>query len=94
MDSIDVYDESVNLTREEMWSLGLQPWTRDSNVGVSDEDMKKELWLFPFSFYEHIPAGFPIVFIDFEKGEFMPNVTDDDTRFGYLAFGVMGRLKK
>lgn len=92
VDSIEVYDEDIGLTKDELWSLGLQPWAKEPDK--DGKDTEKELWLFPFSFYEHIPAGFPIVFINFRRGEFMPNVTDDDVRFSFLAFGILGRVKK
>lgn len=89
--SIAVYDEDIGLTKNELYSLGLQPWGKE--VGADGEETDKELWLFPHSFYDHIPAGFPIVFIDFRRGEFMPGVTDNDTRFDYLAFGILGKIK-
>lgn len=85
-ESIANYDEELGLTKTELFELGLQPWGKEPETG-------KELWLFPLSFYEHIPAGFPLVFIDWRRGEFMPHQTDKDTRFGYLAYGVLGRVK-
>jgi hypothetical protein len=90
-ESIDTYDQSIGLTKDQLYHLGLQPWGKEEVDGVETD---KELWLFPLSFYDHIPAGFPIVFIDWEKGFFMPKVTDNDTRFGYLAFGILGTLKQ
>lgn len=92
VDSISTYDEDIGLTKDELYSLGLQPWGNEPNA--AGEETEKQLWLFPYSFYDHIPAGFPVVFIDFKRGEFMPGVTDNDTRFNYLAFGILGRVKK
>ena len=48
-----------------------------------------ELWLLPAEWYDAIPNGFPVTDIfgcieQFERGK-----TDDDRRFGLLAFGVM-----
>lgn len=86
-ESIQNYDEDFGLTSEELYGLGLTPWGKEDG---SD----KELWLFPQAFYAHIPAGFPLVFISWKRGEFMPHQTDDDTRYGYLAYGVLGRVKK
>jgi len=91
VDSIDVYDESFDLTSHDMWALGMRSWETEKDE--KGRDNGKELWLFPRSFYEHIPAGFPLVFIDFRRGEFVPGVTDDDERFGFLAYGVLGRTK-
>lgn len=90
VESIDTYDQSIGLTRDQLFQLGLQCWGKEEIGGVETD---KELWLFPLSFYDYIPAGFPIVYIDWEKDIFVPNVTDNDTRFGYLAFGILGTLK-
>lgn len=85
-ESIATYDEDLGMTESELYDLGLSPWGEEPETG-------KKLWLFPLSYYPHIPAGFPIVYIDYRRDAFMPNVTDNDTRFGYLAFGVLGRMK-
>ncbi len=86
IESIEVYDESIGLTKDDLWSLGLRFWSME-------EGTEKELWLFPHSYYEHIPVGFPIVFMGFKKGEFMPGATDRDLRFGCLTFGILGTVK-
>ncbi len=86
VDSIDVYDESFNLTKEEMMNLGMRAWDVDPSTG-------RELWLFPFSYYDHIPAGFPIVDLDFEKHVFQPHTSPKDRRFGLLSFGMLGNTK-
>lgn len=54
-----------------------------------DENASHELWLFPAEWYDTIPNGCPITDINgcvelFERG-----VTDDDRRYGLLAYGVM-----
>ncbi len=90
--SIAVYDEDIGLTKDELYSLGLQPWGNEPDT--KGEETEKVLWLFPYSFYEHIPAGFPIVFIDFRRGEFLPGVSDNDGNFDYLPFGILGRVRK
>ena len=54
--------------------LGLQKW---------DEGH----WLYPSEWYEHIPAGLPIVTISDEIETFQPGITDNDMRFGVLAYG-------
>lgn len=48
------------------------------------------LWLFPHEWYQHIPAGYPIVNIFFSQEKFEPGETDDDKRFGCLPYGIMG----
>ena len=51
----------------------------------SDDD--PELWLFPAEWYAHIPGGLAIVDISGNTETFQLGVTDDDRRFGALAFG-------
>lgn len=64
--------------------IGLQAWSKKDN---------HVLMLFPVDWYECIPAGYPIVYIlDFDSGnyeseEFVPGKTDNDMRFGALAYG-------
>ena len=48
-----------------------------------------ELWLFPDEWYSAIPAGLPIININAASELFVPGVTDDDIRFGCLAYGVL-----
>ena len=56
--------------------LGLQCW-------------KKNLWLFPAEWYDHIPEGYEIVDICFETECFRRGQTDDDRRFGALSYGIL-----
>jgi len=90
MDSIDVYDESLNLTDNEMLDLGMRRWANELSEG---KETGKSLWLFPLSFYAYIPAGFPIVDLNFKREVFQPHITDKDDCFGLLAFGVLGKTK-
>jgi hypothetical protein len=57
------------------------------------EQATHELWLFPAEWYAAIPAGFPITDINGCIEQFIPGKTDDDRRFGMLAFGLMVRLE-
>jgi hypothetical protein len=52
-----------------------------------------ELWLFPGSWYRQIPTGFPIVSIFGELEEFEIGKTDNDIRYGCLAYGLMIPIK-
>lgn len=90
-ESIVEYDKDLGLNETELYELGLHPWGYEKED--TGRDTGRQLWLFPLSYYEHIPAGFPIVSIDWTHEAFMPGVTDNDTRFGYLAFGVLGRVR-
>ena len=47
------------------------------------------LLLFPHSFYDIIPDGFPIVTIGGGKEKFKKGKTDDDQRFGCLPYGIV-----
>lgn len=90
IDNIDEFDVSLSLTREEILELGLRAWAPEV---VDGEETGRALWLFPLSFFEHIPAGFPVVDINFKREVFNPDKADNDTRFGMLAFGVLGKAK-
>ena len=54
--------------------LGLQKW---------DDD----LWLYPAEWYDYIPEGYEIVDINGKTEQFCSGETDDDRRYGALAFG-------
>jgi len=55
-------------------------------------DATHELWLFPAEWYDAIPNGFPLTCIDGTIEQFVRGKTDDDRRFGMLAYGLMVRL--
>lgn len=57
--------------------------------GVWDETEKGKHWLFPKEWYGIIPNGYPIVGISGVRKEFKRGETDDDYRFGCLAFGFI-----
>lgn len=62
--------------------MGLRPWDElDASGGV--------LLLFPGEWYHAIPAGFEIVDINLCRKRFVPGETDDDMRFGCLAYGIL-----
>lgn len=62
--------------------MGCAPWdVPDENGNV--------LMLFPGEWYGSIPAGFNITDICGETEPFIPGETDDDIRFGCLAFGII-----
>ena len=63
---------------ENLKKIGCQIW---------DSENGKTHWLYPAEWYEHIPAGFEVVCISGRPEKFMPGETDDDRRFGALAYG-------
>lgn len=60
--------------------------------GVWNENEEGKHWLFPKEWYDIIPDGHPIVYITGEQSEFKRGETDDDYRFGCLAFGFIQKL--
>ena len=45
-------------------------------------------YLFPYSWYDYIPEGFPITTISGQKEAFKQAEIDSDVRFGCLAYGL------
>ena len=66
------------LSQGSLKSLGCQMW---------DEEDGEILWLYPKEWYELIPEGFMVTTINGEEKPFVKGETDDDIRFGALAFG-------
>ncbi len=58
--------------------LGLQCW---------DES----LWLFPAEWYDYIPEGYEVVDINLKIEKFIKGETDDDRRYGTLAYGILAK---
>jgi len=50
------------------------------------------LFLIPGEWYSVIPNGFEIVGLNFIPKIFIANVSDDDTRFGCLPYGVIREI--
>ena len=71
---------------EELEKLGCGPW--DLNAGGD------VLYLIPFRLYDLIPNGTKLVDISNKSFEFEHGKTDDDYRFGMLAFGVLRKRKE
>ena len=44
-------------------------------------------WLYPGEWYDHIPEGFEVTSITGKQKPFVSGKSDDDTRYGVLAFG-------
>lgn len=58
--------------------IGMGKWTEKDGIIH---------WLFPAEWYESIPEGYEIVVIDDTTERFKPGETDNDRRFGMLAYG-------
>lgn len=63
------------------------------NLDDDDTNEKRpathELWLLPAEWYDSIPNGFPVIDINGCLEQFERGKTDDDRRFGMLAYGVI-----
>lgn len=78
---VDTWPMLTRLSADTLKSLGCGTWDEPDENG-------KVLMLFPYQWYPHIPAGFEIEDINGETERFEPGKTDDDRRFGCLAYGV------
>lgn len=72
------------LSEETLKAIGCQKWDEPDAAG-------NVLWLFPAEWYEHIPEGTSIISISGERKVFKKGETDDDRRFGALAYGFKRR---
>ena len=68
------------LSVETLKQIGCQKWDKPNKDGNT-------LWLYPAEWYDHIPDGTPIVDIFGNAEVFKRGETDDDKRFGALAYG-------
>jgi hypothetical protein len=66
---------------------------KELGLGVWDRTDAGTHWLFPKEWYGIVPAGLMVTFIGGEVEPFEPGVTDDDYRFGCLAFGFIKPAK-
>lgn len=71
-----------NLPVAKLKAIGCCPWDEPNEKGEA-------LWLLPGEWYNHIPEGMPLTCIDGTTEPFKRGETDDDTRFGCLAYGII-----
>lgn len=72
--------------------MGVRPWQKWPNENYLKEN--EVHYLFPGEWYKHIPDGFEIVSISGNKEKFVQGETDDDIRFGCLAYGFIRKEQK
>ena len=70
------------LCEETLREIGCQKWSEPDENG-------EVLWLYPGEWYDHIPDGTTIVDIGGNRELFKRGETDDDRRYGALAYGFM-----
>lgn len=73
----DLFARLHMLSREALQQIGCRPWGEHG------------LWLFPYQWYAHIPDGMELRCIDGTTEAFKSGVTDNDMRFGVLAYGIV-----
>lgn len=82
------FDGLKDLSDKALQKLGMRRWGREHEDGKGKE-WGKLLWLFPAEWYDSIPEGYPIVDIMFREERFVRGKTDNDIRFGCLAYGIL-----
>ncbi len=76
----------ADLPVDTLKALGCAQWDEPDATG-------NVLWLYPAEWYDHIPEGLPVTCIDGEVSPFKRGETDDDRRFGVLAYGFVRQEK-
>jgi hypothetical protein len=77
----DPFDQLFTRSLADLKTLGLRAWDEPDENG-------EMLMLLPGEWYDQIPNGTVLRCIDDTDETFIRGVTDDDIRFGCLAFGI------
>jgi len=65
-------------------------FTDSEKIEIKSETLPKyNLWLFPKEWYNSIPDGLEVVDINGKREDFKRHETDNDTRYGALAYGFV-----
>ena len=87
---VNTFDELRTMSTAALLEMGMRQWNKPDDP--EDEGKFGEglaLLLFPAEWYNHIPEGYEIVDIFGRREPFEPGVTDDDMRYGCLAYGIL-----
>jgi hypothetical protein len=76
------FNSLPGLPEETIRALGCRPWDEPDENGET-------LWLYPAEWYDRIPEGHVVTTISGEQEQFRRGQTDDDKRFGVLAYGFV-----
>jgi len=87
----EVLKDLPSLSPGVLRELGLRQWNDPDDPEDAWETRRigGTLWLFPGEWYSDIPKGFEIVDISGCRERFERGTTDDDIRFGCLAYGIV-----
>lgn len=77
--SEELFAALPSMTPAELREAGLRLW----------DDDEPQLWLLPGEWYRHIPDGAALTSIMGRNFTFERGKTDDDIRFGCLAYGIL-----
>ena len=69
-----------SLPKDVLFKMGVRLWGKNEETGEMH-------YLYPGEWYNLIPEGYPIISISDEEEFFSKTKTDDDIRFGCLAYG-------
>ena len=78
--TVEEYAALPQYREDTLKKMGCQKWER------KEDDI---LWLFPKEWYAVIPNGFVVTDINWNRAPFKRGETDDDIRFGALAYGFV-----
>ena len=78
--------------------IGMQVWdSTDSDTlgaeekrNIAKHGFKGTLWLFPAEWFDHIPEGYPVISVFWEKRPHDRKPGCNDPRYGALFFGFIG----
>jgi len=76
----DAWESLRSMSINTLQSIGCGRWDEPNENGT--------LMLFPYQWYPHIPEGYMMECISGEIEPFKNGETDDDYRFGCLAYGI------
>lgn len=72
------FNKLKNTDSKTLISMGYRLWSEETN-----------LWLIPHEQYNSIPAGQKLIDIFGDEFDFEPGKTDNDIRYGMLAYGFI-----
>lgn len=78
------------VTTDTMMEMDLTPKEQRPTVLL---DIDEDILLFPAEWYDIIPDGFMVTGLYGETYSFQKGKTDDDRRFGCLAYGIRRQIK-
>jgi hypothetical protein len=82
----EAFDALRTLPETALLELGFRKWGRREDG--RNREVGPMLWLLPGEWYQAIPEGYPLTCISFREETFQLGVTDNDIRFGCLAYGI------